>query len=105
MRRLGMLVWDENHRNGQPDEMATLIRRDRNHPSIIIWSLCNEVLCDTDDNVADGLVAIDVIHALDPIGGRVISANNNDLNGNDTILDLQGYDYATQVWMIRYDMI
>ena len=25
--RLGMLVWDENHRNGQPDEMETLIRR------------------------------------------------------------------------------
>ena len=42
----GMLVWDENHRNGQPEEAAALARRDRNHPSVILWSVCNEVLCD-----------------------------------------------------------
>jgi len=49
--RLGMLVWDENHRNGQDHEMEMLILRDRNHPSIIIWSLCNEALCSTDNMV------------------------------------------------------
>jgi beta-galactosidase len=42
--KLGMVVWDENHRNGQPDEMEILIRRDRNHPSVVIWSLCNGTL-------------------------------------------------------------
>ena len=41
---MGMLVWDENHRNGQPAEADVLAKRDRNHPSIIIWSICNEVL-------------------------------------------------------------
>ena len=41
--REGMLVWDENHRNGQYDEAATLVLRDRNHASVIIWSICNEV--------------------------------------------------------------
>ena len=40
--QLGYLVWDENHRNGQDDQIPLLILRDRNHPSVVIWSLCNE---------------------------------------------------------------
>ena len=36
---LGFLVWDENHRNGQDDELRRLVLRDRNHPSIVIWSV------------------------------------------------------------------
>ena len=84
-----MLVWDENHRNGQPSEVALLIKRDRNHPSIVIWSLCNEVLCDSDDKVGDGRIAEGVIRTLDPLGGRPISANNNGLNGKGTILDVR----------------
>ena len=30
--RIGMLVWDETHRNGNLPELELLIRRDRNHP-------------------------------------------------------------------------
>ena len=40
--RLGMLVWDENHKLDRYSEVEALVRRDRNHPSVIIWSLCNE---------------------------------------------------------------
>jgi beta-galactosidase len=54
--RLGMLVMDENRHLGDSylnhsppgttvgdlSDLATMIRRDRNHPSIIMWSLCNE---------------------------------------------------------------
>merc|ERR1712072_554409 len=48
--RQGFLVWDENHRNdlgGQfvPD-LVSLLKRDRNHPSVVMWSLCNEALCE-----------------------------------------------------------
>lgn len=39
-----MVCWDENHRNGQEDQVPLLILRDRNHPSVVIWSICNEVL-------------------------------------------------------------
>jgi len=43
---LGMLVMDENrHLGDSPEnlaEVASVIQRDRNHPSIIMWSLCNE---------------------------------------------------------------
>jgi beta-galactosidase/beta-glucuronidase len=68
-----------------------LVRRDRNHPSIVIWSLCNEVLCENSagGKTGDGKVAEGVIHALDPVGTRPVSANNNGMNGAATILDLQ----------------
>lgn len=43
---LGMMVMDENRLLGSDEEnmrrWETLIRRDRNHPSICIWSICNE---------------------------------------------------------------
>ena len=44
--RLGMLVMDETrHFNTSPEYMKQLewlVRRDRNHPSVILWSLFNE---------------------------------------------------------------
>lgn len=44
--RMGFLVMDENRQfNPAPDTMAQLewmVRRDRNHPSVILWSVFNE---------------------------------------------------------------
>lgn len=44
--RLGMLVMDENRNFGSNPELLRqldwLIRRDRNHPSVIMWSVFNE---------------------------------------------------------------
>ena len=79
--RLGFLVWDENHRNGQDDELRRLVLRDRNHPSIIIWSICNEKLCSTSDTNGDGQRMHDLFHSLDPLGQRVVSANFNPWRG------------------------
>lgn len=93
---LGYVVWDENHRNGQLDQVPWLVKRDRNHPSVIIWSICNEVLCNSKDSVSDALAMKKLMHSLDPLGNRVVSANQNGWEGIHTPLDLQGFDYSTQ---------
>jgi beta-galactosidase/beta-glucuronidase len=63
MDALGMLAMDENRDYGGmvgqgghtselvPDElrdMIDLVKRDRSHPSVMVWSLCNEVGCDNE---------------------------------------------------------
>ena len=44
--RVGMVVMDENrlYKNDSSDinAMAEMVQRDRNHPSVTIWSFCNE---------------------------------------------------------------
>lgn len=61
----------------QDDELTRLVLRDRNHPSIIIWSICNEKLCNTNDSEGDADRLHDLFHSLDPLGQRVVSANFN----------------------------
>lgn len=72
--RLGMLVMDENrhlgdtYRDHTPSgtpynnltDLADMVKRDRNHPSIIMWSMCNE----------EGLQG-------SPEGGRIFAAMKN----------------------------
>ena len=70
-------MWDENHRNGQLDQVPWLIKRDRNHPSVVIWSICNEVLCNSAGNAKDAVAMKDLMHKLDPLGNRPVSANQN----------------------------
>ena len=58
-----------------------LVRRDRNHPSVVIWSLCNEGMCDR--GIKGGVPAFDAAGLIDkrlfekwdPLMGRVVSAN------------------------------
>ena len=84
----------ENHRNGQRDQVPYLIKRDRNHPSIVIWSICNEVLCNT-GTAQDAKDMANLMHSLDPYSGRPVSANQNGYIGPNTPLDVQGFDYST----------
>lgn len=62
---------------------------------MVIWSLCNEVLCNTNDWVNDALRLKSLIRSLDPLGNRPVSANQNGWVGPNTPLDLQGFDYNT----------
>ena len=48
--RIGITVMDENRQFANNSEyvsnMGSMVKRDRNHPSIIIWSFCNEAGCE-----------------------------------------------------------
>jgi len=75
--RLGMLVFDEAFDKwngflpdgtGWKDDLSRFIRRDRNHPSVIIWSVGNEVgpYQSTEYGATMIKPMIDLVHALDP---------------------------------------
>lgn len=97
--RLGMLVIDETRpMSASPEglsQLETLIRRDRNHPSIMLWSIGNEETAQ--QGTARGLkIARDMrrtVKALDPT--RLITAAMNHYQGYGITpaLDVMGFNY------------
>lgn len=105
----GLLVWDENHRNiaegGEwMEDLTSLILRDRNHPSVIIWSICNELLCER-FNTTSALLLKEQIEQLDPKGNRPVSAAVNEEFFKDfgQNLDLMGVNYNIARYKIWHE--
>lgn len=98
------LDWDQWHRK----DLEDLIRRDRNHPSVFIWSVGNEIQEQWGDEakgdtagraIARELVAI--VRSLDTT--RAITTANNEVNTYNNLLksgafDLIGYNYNHGLW-------
>ena len=91
------LDWDEWHQR----DLEDMILRDRNHPSVFIWSIGNEVIEQWDKEDSIGTVItkelVSIVKNLDET--RPITANCNDqdpLNPviRSGVLDLIGYSYA-----------
>jgi beta-galactosidase len=97
--QLGMLVLDENRRfgtNAEPlSQLSRMIRRDRNHPSIFAWSLCNEEV--NWQGIAGGATLIQVMqnlaHSLDPWRKCTAAVNFSWNSGFATVIDVQGLNY------------
>lgn len=97
--RLGMLVLDENRLLSSSEEgisqLERLVRRDRNHPSVIAWSISNEEPeQNTDRGGRIAATMIRSIRALDPT--RLITAASNAGNaeaGLHPLIDLRGFNY------------
>lgn len=99
--RLGMLVIDETRLMGaspaQLDPLAALIRRDRNHPSVILWSVGNEEWRIEGNVLGARLTATMQAFArrLDPTR-RPIVAISGGWGGSSTTTDVVGYNYISQ---------
>ena len=100
--RLGMLVMDENRLMGSSPELITgwetLIRRDRNRPSVILWSLGNEEFRiqsnDVGRRIAESLVGR--LLRLDPTRQYTFAANNgNKFEGINSVMPVRGFNYMT----------
>jgi beta-galactosidase len=102
--RMGILVMDENRNfNPSPDYMKQLIwlvRRDRNHPSVILWSIFNEEpLQSTEAGYEMSRRMVAEIKKLDttrPVTGAMHGGLTTDLNAADAI-DVVGLNY--QLWI------
>jgi beta-galactosidase len=105
--QLGMLVMDENRRvDDTPLALADLRRlvlRDRNHPSVFIWSLGNEEGQLQGTNEAAQAAAVRLItpmqamvHELDPTRLCTIAMNGGWGIGFSKAIDVQGFNYRTR---------
>jgi len=80
-------------------DLQAQVRRDRNHPSVIMWSIGNEIpnpTVATATNLRNWVLAVDTTRPV-----TWASANTGDTNNQAVaaVLDLQGYNYSE--W--RYD--
>ena len=103
--RLGFLVLDETRIFGTSDEalsqLERLIRRDRNHPCVVMWSIGNEemALQGNDIGVRVARRMRGLVHQLD--GTRPVTlAMNGDWMGplaaDTTCLDVVGFNYGPE---------
>jgi beta-galactosidase len=99
--RLGFLVVDENRVMGinpaQLQELRSMIERDRNHPSVILWSLGNEEWA-LEGNIKGARVASTMqnfARALDPTRTNTV-ANSGGWGGISSVIDVVGYNYINQ---------
>ncbi|HEY4990310.1 MAG TPA: beta-galactosidase GalA [Opitutaceae bacterium] len=98
--RLGMIVMDENRQLGSdPRHVSFLeeqIRRDRNHPSVCIWSLGNEEFDVQGTQAGRRVVATmqELVKRLDPT--RPVTCNaavGDDYPGINEAIEVRGWSY------------
>ena len=99
--RLGMLVLDENRLMGTNQEHLDLLKRmmvrDRNHPSVILWSLGNEEWS-IEGNVTGARIAATMqafAQKIDPTRRITTAVSGGWGAGISTVIDVMGFNYLT----------
>ncbi|MBN1925140.1 MAG: DUF4982 domain-containing protein [Prolixibacteraceae bacterium] len=97
--RLGMLVIDENRLMGTSqmhfDYLKRLIERDRNHPSVILWSIGNEEWAiEGNSRGADIAQTMQAFaKSVDPTRPINAAVSGGWDNGIATVIEVMGYNY------------
>ncbi len=107
--RLGMLVMDENRLLGSDEEnlrkLESQVLRDRNHPSVIVWSLANEEFAVQSSKQA-GNVALtmqNLVNRLDPTRSVTYAAPQGDVfEGINGVIEVRGWNYNVGPGMDKY---
>ena len=99
--RLGMLVIDENRLMGSNPwhlrQLSDMIRRDRNHPSVILWSLGNEEW-GIESNIHGARITTtmqDFARRLDPTRLTTVAISGG-WGGTSSVVDVAGVNYVRQ---------
>lgn len=85
-------------------DLEDFVKRDRNHPSVFIWSAGNEIPEQWGDDTTGRNLArelVNIIKLLDPT--RPVTTGNNEINQYNNLLrsgafELIGYNYNHQNW-------
>ena len=101
--RLGILVMAENrHLGDSPEilgELDSLVRQDRNHPCVVLWSISNEEKEQGSElGAKQGRAMVKLIRQLD--GTRPVTAamNNGIGHGLTEVIDVQGFNYHPETY-------
>jgi beta-galactosidase len=97
--RMGMMMMCETRSEASNleglEQLSVMIRRYRNAPSIILWSIGNEETKLQESAIGEGVGASMVAraHALDPTRLCTAAVNNNYGKGVSKALDVEGFNY------------
>jgi len=101
--RLGILVIDEHRMMGTApqirDELERMVRRDRNHPSVILWSVGNEEWWIENNEIGTRLAGEmqAIVHRIDPTRPTTLAASSSgQAEGTSVASEVIGFNYKGQ---------
>lgn len=100
--KLGLVVIDEHRMMGTSpeitDQLTRLIERDRNHPSVVLWSVGNEEWALEGNALGARLTKLmqAKVKALDPTRATTVAISGGAPRGSSSTTEVVGFNYRSQ---------